>query len=72
MRNILTTGEEANEGAALASHVVAHGAAQHGKLHLERIENGALSDGAFHIQLYIAIYVREGAEMRWERDADPL
>src|SRR5579884_2519061 len=70
VRQILFTGEEADEGAALFGDVVAYGAGQHGIACLECVEDGPLSDGTLEFELHFAVDLGQCAEMRRKLDAD--
>lgn len=67
---IFGAGKEAKEGAALEGDVVADGAAEHGVLGFEGVEDGALGDGARDFKTDFGADAGEGAEMGGESDAD--
>ena len=67
---IFRAGKEAKEGAALEGDVVADGAAEHGVLGFEGVEDGALGDGARDFKTDFGADAGEGAEMGGESDAD--
>ena len=63
MGEVLLTGEEAQEGAALLGVVVADGAAQHGIAGFERVQHRALRDRALDFERHLAADVRQSSEM---------
>ena len=70
MRVVLGAGEEAEEGAAPESDMIADGTAEHGVLDFESVEDGTLGDGAGDFDLHFRAAVGEGAEMSGKSDAD--
>src|SRR5438128_9477611 len=70
MGQILLAGEEAQEGSALLRDMVANGAAQHGIVSLERVEDRALRDRAFDLERHLCTGVRQVSQMWWKYDAD--
>jgi len=69
-RKILAAGEEAHERPAFLGNVISYSPAQGGVFGLERVEDRALGDGAFHSQFDFAVYRSERAEVEWKQDAD--
>ena len=70
MGEVLLAGEEPHERAALLRDVIADRSAQHRIARLECVEDGALRDRAFNVELHFAIDVRELPQMEREHDPD--
>ena len=70
MGEVFLAGKEADEGAALFGGLVADGATEHGIFCFEGIEDGALGDGGFDVEVDFPVDAREGAEMLGEDDSD--
>src|SRR6267143_1593084 len=67
---VFLAGEEAQERTALLRDVVADGAAQHRILCFECIEDGALRDGTFDVELHLRTDARQRPQMSGEYDAN--
>src|SRR5262245_49038584 len=67
---VLLAREEAHEGAAALGEVVTNRPAQHRVAGLERVEDGALRDGALDFDLDLAVDARELPEVCREHDPD--
>jgi len=70
VRQVFRAGEEAEERAALLADMVANGAAEHGKLELEGIKDGAQGGYALNVELDFTANVRKSAKMRREFHTD--
>ena len=70
MRPIFRTGEEAHERPALVRDVVAKRAAQHWIAGLERVEDRALRNLPFNLELHLAAHARQNPQMRREHHPD--
>ena len=70
MGEILLTGEEAQEGAALEGDVITNGAAEHGIARLERVEHGGKGNRRGDGELHLNTGAGERAEVVGEFDAD--
>ncbi len=67
---IFFAGEEAQERAALVSGVIADGAAEHGIVRFEGVEDGALGDWGRDFEREFCADVGQGAEVLGEDKAD--
>src|SRR4051794_6723702 len=70
MREVLLTGKEAQEGAALQGAVFADGSPQHRIALLDAVENCARGYCSGDLDLKVAGDARQIAEVEWKNDAD--
>src|SRR5437868_15518026 len=70
MGQILLAREESHERSALLRDVIAHRPAQHRIAGFERVEHRALRGLTLHLELYLAIDVRQRPQMCLEHNSD--
>src|SRR5947199_8178765 len=70
VRQVPLAGEEAQEGPPPLGDVVADRAAQHGIAGLERVQSRAPRDPARHVELHLALHLRQRPQVRRQHHAD--
>jgi hypothetical protein len=70
MGQILLAGKEPHKRPALLGDVVANRAAEHRIADFERIEDGALRDWIFNLELHLTVDLRQRSQMKGEEDSN--